>query len=39
MSEGQVSKELVGPLDYARILRPKEGSSGHEGREVREQKA
>ena len=32
-------KELVGPQGDARILRPKEGSSGHEGREVREQKA
>ena len=28
-------KELVGPLGNARILRPKEGSNYHEGREVR----
>ena len=30
-------KELVCPQCYARILRPKEGSKGYEGREVRDE--
>ena len=32
-----LGKELVGPRGDARILRPKGGSNGHEGREVRDE--